>query len=344
VASFNVIEACFIHSRGSLSRNSSAKIPELTTSWCSISRTVRTNAFVDLGGLLLQEVINLSRSSLHTPAVRYIVSWPSSTLTWIDSHLIARCFLFLLVPVLHTVFKCASWAIFSVATIAASQWTNWCLRCCSVSTGGVLLKAPVVRLDSAPSAPGWSVSGAMACCCGNVRKMITKRSGKCWRLYRELQVKMEWVTVNLHLQFKLSPAGYSCTTDSCRGFQLSGDLQYVGRMFFVHLQGYIEMNQSWYLMFDRYKKDILRRKRHLVMFVSRHRRDLTWITPYPSRHDLLLAWLFRMKWRSKRWFCFVPIDQTYQPWHRRRSLPPCGPVLATFNISPHNKVNRRYNG
>jgi len=51
-----------------------------------------------------------------------------------------------------------------------------------------------------------------------------------------------------------------------------------------------------------------------------------------------------MKWRSKRWFCFVRIDQTYQPWHKWRSLPPCGPFLATSNISPNNKVNKRYNG
>jgi len=51
-----------------------------------------------------------------------------------------------------------------------------------------------------------------------------------------------------------------------------------------------------------------------------------------------------MKCRSKRWFCFVRIDQTYQPWHKWRSLPPCGPFLATSNISPNNKVNTRYNG
>jgi len=51
-----------------------------------------------------------------------------------------------------------------------------------------------------------------------------------------------------------------------------------------------------------------------------------------------------MKWRSKCWFCFVRIDQTYQPWHKRRSLPPCGPFLPTSNILPNNKVNTRYNG
>jgi hypothetical protein len=46
-----------------------------------------------------------------------------------------------------------------------------------------------------------------------------------------------------------------------------------------------------------------------------------------------------MKWRSKRCFCFVRIDERYQPWNKRRSLPPCGLCLATSNISPNNKVN-----
>jgi len=162
--------------------------------------------------------MNWSRSSLRTPAVHYILSWPSSTQIWIDSHPIACCFVFFLLPVLGTFFKGASWVIFSVATIAASRWTNWCRRCYCVLPSGSLCEAPVVRLDSAPITPGGSVSGAMACCCRNVRKMIKKRSGKCWRLYSELQVKMEWVTANLHLQFKMNPAAYSC-----RGFQRSRD-------------------------------------------------------------------------------------------------------------------------
>jgi len=51
-----------------------------------------------------------------------------------------------------------------------------------------------------------------------------------------------------------------------------------------------------------------------------------------------------MRWRSKCRFCFVQVDQTYQPWHKRCSLPPCGPYIATSNTSPNNKVNTRYNG
>jgi len=230
VASSKVFRACVVHSRGRLSRNSSAKIPELTTSWCSISRTVRTNALVDHGDSPLQEAMNWSRSSLRTPAVRHILSWPSSIQIWIDSHPIACCFLFFLLPVLRTFFKCASWVIVSVATIAASRWTNWCLHCCGVSQSGSLCEAPVVRLDSARIAPGGSVSGAMACCCRNLRKMITKRSGKCIRLYSELQVKMEWVTANLHVQLKLNPASYNC-----RGFQRSCDFsQSVRRCMLVY--------------------------------------------------------------------------------------------------------------
>jgi len=115
-------------------------------------------------------------------------------------------------------------------------------------------------------------------------------------------------------------------------------------MLFVCLQGYIVMNDSWYLLFDWNKHDILRRKGRLVMFVSRHCRDITWITCWPSSFNVRLAWLFPIKWRSKRWFCVVSIDGTYQPWHTRRSLSPCGPYLATSNILPNNKVDTRYNG
>jgi len=184
---------------------------------------VWTNALVDPGGLLLWKAMNWSHSSLHTPAVRYILSLLSSTQIWIDKHPIPCCFLVFLFPVLRTFFECASWVMCSVATIAASRWTNWCLRCYCVSPSDALLEVPVVRLDSAPIAPGRSVSGAMACCCRNVRNMITKRSAKGWRLYSALPVKMEWVTANLHVQFKLNPAGYRCTVYSCRGFQQSRD-------------------------------------------------------------------------------------------------------------------------
>jgi hypothetical protein len=179
---------------------------------------VQRKGFVDHGDLLLREGINWSRCALRTPAVRYILSWLSFPQIWIDSHPITCCFWFLVLPVLCTFFKCVSGLLFWVATIAASRSTDWCLHCCWVSPGGALSEAPVVRLDSAQIAPGGCVSGARNCCSRNVRKMITKRSGKCWTLYSELQVKMEWVTANLQVEFKLKFAAYSC-----RGFQKSCD-------------------------------------------------------------------------------------------------------------------------
>jgi len=125
VASSKVFRACFVHSWGRLSRNSSAKIPELTTSWCSISRNVETNDLVDHGDLPLWEAINWSLCSLCTPAVRYILSWPSSTQIWIDSHPIVCCFLFLLLPVLRTFLNVCSESYF--------RWLQ--LRHCGGLTG-----------------------------------------------------------------------------------------------------------------------------------------------------------------------------------------------------------------
>jgi len=63
VASLKVTKACFVHSWGCLSGNSSTNIPVLTKSWCSILQTEWTNTSVDDGGFLLQAVINWSRSS-----------------------------------------------------------------------------------------------------------------------------------------------------------------------------------------------------------------------------------------------------------------------------------------
>ena len=51
-----------------------------------------------------------------------------------------------------------------------------------------------------------------------------------------------------------------------------------------------------------------------------------------------------MKSRSEHEFYFVQVNQTYEPWHKWLSLPPCGSYLATSNISPNNKVNTWYNG
>ena len=154
------------------------KILELTSSWCSILRTERRNTLVDHGCFSLQAARHWSHSSLRIPAVHYTVCWPSSSSIWIHSPLIACCFLYLLLPVVCTIHKSASWVIVLEAKIAASWWTIWRQYCCCVSTGGAVFEVPVIRLDSASFAPASSISGGMTCCCGMVRKMIMKRSGK----------------------------------------------------------------------------------------------------------------------------------------------------------------------
>jgi len=161
-----VINACFVHSLGCLSGNSSAKIPELTTSWCSTSRTVRKNAFVDNGGFPLRAAINSLCSSLRTPPVCYTVIWPPIASIWIHSHPTACWFWFFLLPVLRTIFKCASWVICLVAALAASQWTNLCLRSCCVPRISVFdvvpANLPVFDLLS----PGGGGCVSMMCWCG----------------------------------------------------------------------------------------------------------------------------------------------------------------------------------
>jgi len=171
---------------------------------------VETNSLVDHGRFPLWAAINWSCSSLRTAAVHYMVNPPLSTSIWSYSHPIACCFLFFLCPLLRTSFRCASGVLFSVAAIATSRWSNWCLRCCCVSAGGALDKASVVRLYSNRIAAGWGACWAMTCCCGKVRKMIMKRSGKSRGLYRYLQVQKQLVTAKLHVLFKLDPARYSC--------------------------------------------------------------------------------------------------------------------------------------
>jgi len=139
-----VIKACLVHSRGRLSGNSSVKIPELTTSWCLISRTVPTDAFVVHGGFPLRAAMNSLRNSLRTPGVCYLVNWLPFATIQIYLHTTACCFLFLLLPVLQTITKWASWVICLVATLAASRWTNFCLRSCCVPRSSLLDVAPAI--------------------------------------------------------------------------------------------------------------------------------------------------------------------------------------------------------
>ena len=183
LASSKVIKACFVCSQGHLSRNSSAKILELTTSWCSISRTVRTNSLLDHGGFPFWEELNWSRSSLRIPAVYYTVSWPSFSLIWIHSHPIACCFLVLLLRVLQTIFKCASWVIFLVAALAVLRWTNCCLRSCCVPESDILGATPVDPPGSVLFSPGWGVCVAMICLCRIGEEDDNKKK---WKVLRNI--------------------------------------------------------------------------------------------------------------------------------------------------------------
>jgi len=109
---------------------------------------------------------NWSSSSLRTPAVHHTVSWRPFTLIWIDSHPTASCFWFLLLPVLWMIDKCASWIIWLLTALAASRWTNWCLRCCGVPMIAIFNVAPANRLHLDLLSPGWGGCVSMICWCG----------------------------------------------------------------------------------------------------------------------------------------------------------------------------------
>jgi len=163
------------------------------TSWCSSARTVRTNACADQWRLPLRSSINLSWSTLCTPAIQFIVSWLPSKLIWSYSHLIAWCCLVWLRPVLRTFFICASWVIFSVVAIAALPWTHWGLLCCCISARSTLDEAPAIWLNLDSIIPGWGVCGAMTCGCGKGKEDDSKK----WKVLRNTSAKGDYVTGSL---------------------------------------------------------------------------------------------------------------------------------------------------
>ena len=107
-------------------------------------------------------------------------------------------------------------------------------------------------------------------------------------------------------------------------------------MLYVCLQGWIEVHDSRNLIDVTYRQDIPQRIWRPVVFVSINHRDRTWNWQQKSSHPMRLTWLFPIYWRSRHRICFVRVDQVYKPWHKRCSLPPYGPYLATSNISPNN--------
>ena len=175
--------ACFVHSRGFLSGNLCANIPELTTSWCLIPLTLRTNDFLDHGDFPLRVARNWSRSSLRTPAVYYTINRRLFTTICLYLHPTACCCLILRLPVLRTIVKWVSWVIFLVAASAASRWTSWCLHCCCMPMSDVFDVSPANRLISIRLLLAgvvvfpWYVGVELE------RRMIMKKSGKSWGLY-----------------------------------------------------------------------------------------------------------------------------------------------------------------
>ena len=178
-----MIKALLAHSRWHLSHDLAPKIRELTASWCSISRTVWTNALVDHGGFLLRAVMNSSCSSLHFPTVHYTGSrWLFSAI-WMCSHSVACCIVFLLLPVLRTISEFASCVRLTVAALARLRCTNSCLRCCCVQASDALDDAPIDRLDSNPLSPAWYVCAAMICWPGIGEKDDNKKK---WEVLRNI--------------------------------------------------------------------------------------------------------------------------------------------------------------
>jgi len=214
IAPCKVINACFVHSRGRLSWNSSTKIPELMTSWCSILRTMRMDALVDHGGFPLRTEMNWSQSSLHTPSVYYMVCWPSFGLIWAYSHPIACCFSFLLLPVLRTISECASWDIFLEAALSALRWTNWCLPSRCVPESAVLGVMPIDPPGSVPFSPCWGVCVAMICWC---RIGEEDDNEKKWEVLRNI-----YVTTSQNEICNCQVAPFTQVESCCVGLQIAG--------------------------------------------------------------------------------------------------------------------------
>jgi len=166
VASSEGIKAYFVHSRGCLSPKSYPTMPELPTSWFSISQIVRTNALVDHGHFPVRAAINWVCSSWHILAACATVYWRPLTTVWINSHPTACCSLLMLLPVLRTSFKCVSWVIYLVAALAELRWCNWCLRSYCVPISDVFHDVPANWLDLDPYRPGWGGCVSMICWCG----------------------------------------------------------------------------------------------------------------------------------------------------------------------------------
>jgi len=178
IVSSKVFIACLVHYRECLSRNLSAKVPELATSWYWMSRTVRTNTLVDHGSFLLTAGFQLSCSCLRSQPVPYSVSWSQCTLKSIDSHAIACSVIFVLHQIVVPILACEHLVTFVLAVLVVWWWTNWCLRCCCVSPHGGLDQSPVIWHYSDPPTTVKVFVEPWLAVVEKVRKTIMKRCGK----------------------------------------------------------------------------------------------------------------------------------------------------------------------
>jgi hypothetical protein len=69
---------------------------------------------------------------------------------WKNTYTTTCYLLFVLLPVLRTIFQWLSWVIFLLAALAASWWTDWCLSSCCVPMSDVLDEEPANQLDLDP--------------------------------------------------------------------------------------------------------------------------------------------------------------------------------------------------
>ena len=80
-------------------------------------------------------------------------------------------------------FKCASWVIFLLDALAASQWTYWCLRSCCVPMSDVFDVAPNISIESDLLSPGCADCVSMICWCGVGQD---DHNGKKWEVLRAI--------------------------------------------------------------------------------------------------------------------------------------------------------------
>jgi hypothetical protein len=161
-----------------------------------------------------------------------------------------------------------------VAAIAASRCTNWCLGCSCVSARGALDEAPIVWLDSDWITLVRGICGATTCYCGKGEEDNNEK----WKVLRNIYQATGHKGIN-DCQLARTTQDTTCCVPLEVGSDSKGSAicsMLVWWCLFFCLQGYIKVTDSWYLVFDRYKNEILRWKGHLVMFFSTHSRDHTW--------------------------------------------------------------------